>query len=683
MRLPMRMRLQLCLVVVLALSAGTNLEAQGKKPGLSLSTVYDSPRDHAPIQLDAKLTWPSPDLLEGRLQLEFYSGHRLMHTWISREVVLAAGDVTLPVMAPPALLPSDQESLSVRATFVTDHGTYDLEIHNEPYWADYKRALVIGIVHPETASLPPADYTTPFQDRFAWVEPFRLDDALPHKDWSRHIFCRSSLLDPEVIPEEPLELTAFDLLIVTNTGLLDLNDNQLNALAAWAEAGGALCVAGERTQSDTQRSFLRRIADSSPTSPLLDFDADGNIRPLLEGQPRWLLASPGVGRTIVTFGPVDVRTTEWRRDVLKLWRVRPQQITTIQSLGAWDFPVEYDYWLREPGYQPLRPDSESDLMDLQRQLIPERVEGVPLPTVAILLAACLLAVAPGDYFLLGWLNRRRWTWVLFPAVAVGFSIFMVRLAQTHMGQADHCTTLTVVDLTRDGRAARTSRFELLFAASEKQIEDDLAQTLVVPLERRNRLASDPNDYNRQTPGDYASAAPAALPGVATGRVPQSYTHIRSLHQWSPRLARYTSMCPDDNVAVPNIDWSRLEAEPLTDADGRKTILKDIQTVSPGAQILLLHGKKRWQPDAVPADSGDDGEAVNRPLPVALAEKISVRSPGGMFRIVSQISPNAAGTFEDLTLLDGSDPGQWLLLIVTVDDGGNFIIYRRLIRDNHA
>jgi hypothetical protein len=48
----------------------------------------------------------------------------------------------------------------------------------------------------------------------------------------------------------------------------------------------------------------------------------------------------------------------------------------------------------------------------------------------------------------------------------------------------------------------------------------------------------------------------------------------------------------------------------------------------------------------------------------------------LFTIVSQISPTGADNFEDLTVLDTTDPRQWLVVVV-VREGEDYLIYRRL------
>src|SRR5262249_44592570 len=58
------------------------------------------------------------------------------------------------------------------------------------------------------------------------------------------------------------------------------------------------------------------------------------------------------------------------------------------------------------------------------------------------------------------------------------------------------------------------------------------------------------------------------------------------------------------------------------------------------------------------------------------DDVSVNSLGGLFAVVSQMSPSGGKDFEDMALLDPSHPDQWLL-IVAVDRGDDVDIYRKL------
>jgi hypothetical protein len=60
------------------------------------------------------------------------------------------------------------------------------------------------------------------------------------------------------------------------------------------------------------------------------------------------------------------------------------------------------------------------------------------------------------------------------------------------------------------------------------------------------------------------------------------------------------------------------------------------------------------------------------------EDTSVNVLGGLFDVVSQMSPTGGRDFEDMALVDPSDPEQWLL-IVSIDHGDRLEIYRKLYR----
>jgi hypothetical protein len=106
--------------------------------------------------------------------------------------------------------------------------------------------------------------------------------------------------------------------------------------------------------------------------------------------------------------------------------------------------------------------------ELMTQLMPRTVRLIPFSAMVGMLALFLLMIGPVDYFLLGFLRRRRFTWVLFPATSLAFLVATVLMANHYLGLRDQRTSLTVVDLGRDGTALRWNRYELVFAARDKQ-----------------------------------------------------------------------------------------------------------------------------------------------------------------------------------------------------------------------
>ncbi len=58
------------------------------------------------------------------------------------------------------------------------------------------------------------------------------------------------------------------------------------------------------------------------------------------------------------------------------------------------------------------------------------------------------------------------------------------------------------------------------------------------------------------------------------------------------------------------------------------------------------------------------------------DDVSVNGLGGLFAVVSQMSPTGGKDFEDMALVDASDPDQWLL-VVAVERGNEVDLYRKL------
>src|SRR5205814_847101 len=58
------------------------------------------------------------------------------------------------------------------------------------------------------------------------------------------------------------------------------------------------------------------------------------------------------------------------------------------------------------------------------------------------------------------------------------------------------------------------------------------------------------------------------------------------------------------------------------------------------------------------------------------DDVSVNGLGGLFAVVSQVSPTGGKDFEDMALVDPSDPDQWLL-IVAVERGAEVDLCRKL------
>ena len=117
-------------------------------------------------------------------------------------------------------------------------------------------------------------------------------------------------------------------------------------------------------------------------------------------------------------------------------------------------------------------------------------------------------------------------------------------------------------------------------------------------------------------------------------------------------------------------WPRLAG--VRTFDERWELKKRIRrVVGEGATAYVYNrGDRHWVMGDTSAIANDQHDYLHQ---------ISVRPSVGLFSLVSQISPNGGDNFEDLTILDSTDPNQWLLVIEVPRDDG-LVVYRGLFRE---
>jgi hypothetical protein len=176
--------------------------------------------------------------------------------------------------------------------------------------------------------------------------------------------------------------------------------------------------------------------------------------------------------------------------------------------------------------------------------LPHSARIIPIPVVSAIVGVFVLLVGPGEWFVLGWLRRRRWTWVTFPAIAAGCTLFTVRAAEYYLGTNDQQLALVITDFSPDGRALRENRLELWFAGRSGEAVSEMRQALAVPA-------------GNEPPNPRAGAA---QPGaIYQGLVPAHYTLRRRLSQWTPYLQRSLTFTP--NPATAHLRWEALTKLP--------------------------------------------------------------------------------------------------------------------------
>lgn len=337
---------------------------------------------------------------------------------------------------------------------------------------------------------------------------------------------------------------------------------------------------------------------------------------------------------------------------------------------------------------------------LQR-LIPDEVEIVPLEYIAGILILYILAIGPGEYFLLGLFRLRRFTWITFPLLTVGFTLFTVWLSDDYLSSSVERTHATVIDVGEDGTALRENRFELLYTASTHDVVTDVDRGLFTPIEHsRFSPGNTDNGYGVQMPpgamyrgnmppGMRGEQDPSVLslgPPSIEGKPPGIHKAVQKVPQWTPQINRIFRINPaDEQIAteLKKFDWNRNWD---LRRDAREISQQAIKAFGPQAKVIGFVGREVLLGD--PGEFFRQSSVTQDMDPMMQMDQtgyqqsqdfltdICLRQPGKLFEVVSQIAPHGGDNFEDLTLLDVTDGSQSLLVIVVPDENG-LRIYRRL------
>ncbi len=538
------------------------------------------------------------------------------------------------------------------------------------------------------------------------------------------------LVQADRLPANPLALCAFNVLALSDGGLASLSSQQMVAFKQWVAAGGSLCVALDGEMERVHTQFLSELLSEMETPPALALNPNGE---LVSMEPDDVIqASLGLGR-VVLFGPSADLADEHLTDVTALVKaqdefadgtrvkLRREGLNDLQIKGALNRAI--GNWRRGPGRglaaaaakqrgklqsaagflwhvrkDQLRkaewalpsiraggdfegngstaPDSGSG-DPLVKQLMPAGVEMVPISLVAGMLLSYIFIVGPGDYLLLGMLKMRRYTWIVFPLVTAIFTIALVVISNQYMATTETGGRIQIFDIAGD-RVVRQHEIKLEFYSARRETRLDLGNELFVPV----KLKQDAMDRGAiGSPGSRRRREGGREEDdnlIYTGRIGGTYTTTRTLRKWSPRLNRSMSIVSTD-VPDCGIDWGN--PGDFATTQGRLAIGEAVRRWNPRAGVALINSGRPYilrpmpeLPRARPV--GYSGQPVDNTY-FGFLIAMSQRTRGqGFFGFVSRLAPNGGASMEDIAMVDGSNPREWLLVISWLE-GSTQRAYRKL------
>ena len=192
----------------------------------------------------------------------------------------------------------------------------------------------------------------------------------------------------------------------------------------------------------------------------------------------------------------------------------------------------------------------------------------------------------------------------------------------------------------------------------------------------------------------------AAPAEYVGMIPAEFTAVQDLPQWSPQLNRIFRIGPSEEV--PSFDWSTIRPETLSKPGSCRIDFSHRFTpasaIAAGRCCCTGNGRRigSGNPESTCSHRPPSGTILDIAIEIATStearpnrnpkppRRISCRTsclrPAvGIFTTVAQVGPHGGNNFEDLVMLDPTDPGQWLLVIAQTK-GDDLLLYRHLYLD---
>ena len=603
------------------------------------------PRTNAPALFDLKLHRAGAGLLEGALEITFEAGGEVVLRQRTPDLTLAAGTQSFRIITPPLPAHESYSGTEARLRFLTKTAAVDLGRFPVEAASRGTRNFVIAVCDSHAAGA---------RDVALW-QSLRLEGFLPVRANADKLITTSpAYLSSEDFPANPLALFAFDLVLLDGDGFALLREKQLAALTRWVEAGGSLCVLPGRGLKDEHARFLNAFANGKNPAPFQITDAgewvpNGN-------QPRRLRA--GLGRVVIGLRPADDTLIGWTEAGAFLWKLRGTAADFLPGGNRWDESVNLTASMQVE--QEMARQRRDEMGQLLNTLLPHSTHLLSPQTLALILAGFLLVVGPLDWLFLGFIRRRRWTWIAFPLVSAGFTALVIYEAGRALGHEDHRAALTITDVGPGGRVLRESRFELLFSARNQESLTEIRNAFAVPTTFRG------SGSGRRSSG--ADAAPVWF----SGQMPVRFTMRQQLRQWTPQFNRVTTI--ETSADGSGIPWKEIETR-VVPSPSPKVEITAIANRQSNWDCALFHHMK----DDLNLVRQDQSalEQKDRWQPVQ-TKSLCASWPGGLSQFVARISPDGSDNFEDLLLLDAHDPNEWLLVISQRTPDGVHL-YRRLFR----
>ena len=650
-------RIAWSLALVLALAG--SVSAQDKRLAISLEPLVPTCRSGAPLPIEWRCTWNGTGILEGEIQFDISDSSQRLGSFTTGTIVLSGGEQRFRQLLPPMEVVDQYEQADIEVRFVTKSQT--IRLGNQSVRIPRRQQGVFAIAACDAWDIAVAAPAAILAQHLEMeqFDPQRADLNRPVT--ARPITTVSTRASPQSLPTDPLNYTGYDMVVVAGDGFGALRDSQLQALRQWVEAGGSLLISPTGALQGHHLAFLNGlIAKSISNSTPYTLDGNGRlVDSVSRSEETARRLRTGLGRTAIlrTEALPDFETQDWLKTVKFLWKFRTKPVVSreknLSAAASLALP-------RSSGNQFVR------------LLMPKTVHTLPLGWMGGILALYIACVGPLDYFLLGRLRMRKWTWVLFPVLTLAFAVSIVWMSNQTMQRGNVRKSVVILDVIEGNKVSRMNRFELLFLGSGQTAETQANRALFVPMNTQQYDLPEDLQIARQR-GVLRSSLVSA-PRYA-GWIPGQCTVSQDIPQWTPQLNRMMTIAPAPADYPAGFDWDAISVADLDGDKPRQALQAKVQAAfgPEAAMYVLKKGQHFSGSTGPPVEWKEFGHQMAAPI-----YQLEAPPQHGLFQLISQLSPGGSANFTDLSLLDSNDSDQYLLS-VQVPHQGELWIYRRIYR----
>ena len=656
-------------------------------------------RSESPLTLLVRLT-PTV-LLDGKLQFKLWNGRELLTTLTTDDEVINPPMKTVRYVLPAPELHGYSQQLDLTVEFITKEGRLKFDPFSIIVPSPGQRDMVVGYVAPETMRLD--------NQMEQLLDSLKFETYSPLPD-DRSVRTINTRVSPDQLPTDAISNCAFNMLFIAAEAFSAVNESRWPPILEWVEAGGSLCVLPSDNLSPHHLTVLNKLLEAK--HPQGAFLLGPNNELLLKDEPQrkpYYHIRRGLGRVAIVPLVEDQKLTpdspEWRTTAAHLWNIRQDQLSSLVNTGKWDLGIlmkqeqqQNQDQARQYAYQNIRhqqrklgylPISSGD--QLLQAIVPSNLHIIPLPLIAFVLFLYVLAIGPGDYFILGYFNLRKWTWVTFPVTTLVFAAGALFMAEWYMNTGDARRSVYFIDVGIEGQPERVNQFEMLFNSRQKVSETPLSRSLFTSLDHQMYGAG---SYQQMSRGRGGAGSGFVGPAELTGRIPSRFVARQLTPKWVPQLNRILTL--NTEPFATKLNWQQFQLpegqnshplqQDINDNAWKKSLIDPISAAFPSKQLTIgvyaggqyfhVSGERRLFAPQGSIDHRQFNQYATLYGNHDFLSDVSMLQDAGLFSVVTSLAPTGGRHLEDMSMVDPSDPRQWLL-VVGYQDGQNWIVYRKL------